>query len=159
MTLDQIAAFAEIIASLGVVVSLIYVARQLRQSNKLMQIGAADARVQRDFDIANQLVSNREFAQVWLKGSAEGLASMDAVDQARVMFFNRHAILHWSNMFELNRDGLLPASSWQEMSALIRMVSRQQSLRETWQQIREGFDPAFRAFLDKELAASETTHA
>ena len=59
MTLEQWASIGEIVASLGVVVSLIYVARQLGQNTALMRINASAERLQRDFDIAAPLIESR----------------------------------------------------------------------------------------------------
>ena len=51
MTLEQYAYLAEIFGVVLIVVSLIYLAQQLRQNIEMARVAAADQGVQRDFEI------------------------------------------------------------------------------------------------------------
>lgn len=70
MTLEQYSYIAQIVASIGVVASLIYVARQLVQNTRMMRASVSNDRVQRDFDLSGAVFTNREFAEVWCKSLA-----------------------------------------------------------------------------------------
>ena len=70
MTLEQYAYLAEIIGVALVIASLVYLARQLKQTTEMMRVGAANERVQRDYDIVSQLISSREVAEIVRKGAA-----------------------------------------------------------------------------------------
>jgi hypothetical protein len=70
MTLEQYSYIAQIVASIGVVASLIYVARQLVQNTRMMRASVSNDRVQRDFDLSGAVFTNREFAEVWCKSRA-----------------------------------------------------------------------------------------
>jgi hypothetical protein len=70
MTLEQYSYIAQIVASIGVVASLIYVARQLVQNTRMMRASVSNDRVQRDFDLSGALFNNREFAEIWCKSRA-----------------------------------------------------------------------------------------
>lgn len=158
MSLQDWSAIAQIVASVAVIVSLIYLARQLRQSNALMRIGASGERVQRDFDIAYPLIDNREIAEIWVQGQ-DAFDSLDAADRVRLLFFERRAIIHWHNMFRLRQQGLLPDTDWHEVNWLIRNLGPRQAIRETWKMFRESFDPGFREHLDPHLLDDEQAHA
>ena len=79
MTLEQLAYIAEIIAAIAVIASLIYVAKQLTQANAMMRVGAANERIQREYDLLNNIIDNREVAEYWCKGGSS-FESLDEVD-------------------------------------------------------------------------------
>ena len=66
MTLEQYAYLGEIFASIGVVVSLIYVARQLGQNTAMMRVAAASEAVEREFEMVAPMVQSQELAKVWM---------------------------------------------------------------------------------------------
>lgn len=150
MSLEQFAYFAEIVAAIAVVASLLYVAKQLGQNLSFMRVGASAERVQRDFDLAQSLIESRDMAELWVKGESD-FNSLDAADRARLMFFERRAIVHWHNMFELHDERLLPESDWRELKWLIQHLGQRQAILETWQHFRGGFGGSFQRFMDEHL--------
>jgi hypothetical protein len=150
MSLEGFALVAEIIASIAVVITLVYVIMQLRQNLDFMRASASSERVQRDFDLAQALIENREMAKVWAKGDSE-FNELEHVDKIRLMFFERRAIVHWHNMFELYNKKLLPESDWVELNWLIKNLGQRQAIKETWQYFRGSFDYAFQQFMDGNL--------
>jgi len=158
MSLQDWSAIAQIAASVAVVVSLIYLARQLRQSNALMRVGASGERVQRDFDISQLLIEHPDIAEIWLKGQ-DRFEELSAVERIRLVFFERRAIVHWHNMFHLRQENLLPESDWLELNFLIATLGRRQAIRETWKMFRGAFEPAFQKLLDPHLLDHEQPHS
>lgn len=150
MNWEAIGAIGELVGSIAVVASLVYVAVQLRQHTAMMRTLASQERVQRDFDIASALIENRDVAEIWVKGRSN-FASLSEVDQQRLIWFERRAIIHWNNMFELRNRGQLPEADWHELAWLIRGLGRNQGLLATWQIFRGSFGAPFQAFLDETL--------
>jgi len=150
MNWEAIGAVGELVGSVAVVASLVYVAAQLRQHTAMMRTLASQERVQRDFDIAAALIENRDVAEIWVKGRSD-FASLNEVDQQRLIWFERRAIIHWNNMFELRNRGQLPEADWNELVWLIRGLGRNQGLLATWQIFRGSFPALFQAFLDENL--------
>lgn len=93
MNWEAIGAIGEIIGSVAVVASLAYVAIQLRQNTEMMRALDSQERVQRDFDISSALIESRDMAEIWTKGQRD-FQSLDEVDQNRLIFFERRAIVH-----------------------------------------------------------------
>ena len=125
MTLSELSSLAEVLASLAVVASLIYVAKQLRQTTAMMRANASGQRVQRDADLSLRLADSQEFADLWVKGRAD-LATLAEGERTRLIFFSRTAIVHWHNMFRLRKQNLLPDSDWHELIWLIKLVMLRQ---------------------------------
>jgi len=154
MTLEQVAAVAEIVGVILVVASLVYVARQLRQNTEMMRANASDQRAQRDAELNFKVSDSQEFAEIWLKGASD-FDNLNELHQVRLIFFNRTAIVHWHSMFSLRIRSLLPDSDWNEMKWMIRHVGSRQDTLEAWKMFKPSFEEPFQEFLDAELAAAE----
>jgi len=158
MTLEQLAYVGEIGASIGVIVSLIYVARQLRQSAEMMRATASSGRVERDFQIVSPIVDNRELAEMWEKGDRD-FDSLDKVDRIRMLFLERKALSLWYHDFQLHKRKLLPDADWQEHTWIIQNIGRRQAIRAAWQAFRGAYEPAFRDFIDSQFAIADRADA
>ena len=112
MTLDQIAALAEVISSVAVVVSLIYVAKQLKQNTGMMQVSASSERVDRDYTIVDSLIANKDLADIWNRAQ-DHFDELDASDQTRMLFFERRALILWHHLYNLKKKGLITEADWE----------------------------------------------
>lgn len=150
MTLEQFAYLAQIVGVVLVIVSLVYLARQVRQNTEMARVAAGSQQVQADFDLTDALIANRELAEVWVKGESE-FDLLDEVNKRRLIFFERRAIVWWHHNYQLNERGLLSASEWTAYLGIIHAVRNRQAVQTSWQLFREGFANPFREFLDEQL--------
>ena len=154
MTLEQYAYLGEIFAAVGVVVSLIYVARQLGQNTAMMRVATASEAVERDFEMVAPMIQSPELADIWMKGERD-FANLEPADQTRLMFFERRAIVLWHHRFQLHRQDLVPGPSWHEQTWIIQNLGRRQALRAAWRIFRDGYEPDFQEFMDGQLAIAD----
>jgi hypothetical protein len=150
MNWEAVSAIGEIIGSVAVVASLAYVAIQLRQNTEMMRSLASQERVQRDFDLVDSLIENRDVAELWTKGQQD-FESLDEIDRNRLIFFERRAIVHWNNMFQLKQGKQLPESDWNEIAWLIRSLGANQGLLATWNIFRVSFAQPFQNVIDEQF--------
>ena len=158
MTLEDYAFIAQIVGSIGVVASLIYVARQLVQNTRMMRASVSNERVARDFDLSGAVFNSREFAEIWCKARS-GLDTLDEIDQIRVVMHARSALKHWQNMFALRQQNLVTDGDWNELLWLIPHFGDYQSTRTAWTMFRESFDRPFQDFIDRQLAIADREKA
>ena len=154
MTLEQFAYLGDIAAAVGVIVSLLYVARQLGQSTDMMRAAASSGRVERDYQIAGPVIENRDVAEMWLKAD-KAFGELDAVDQIRMLFFERKAIGLWYHDFQLHERGLLPDADWHEHVWIIQNIGRRQAVRAAWQTFRGAYQREFQDFIDRQFAIAD----
>ena len=154
MTLEQFAYLAEIAAAIGVIISLVYVARQLGQNTEMLRLGAASERVERDYEIAEPIIASREVAEIWMRGQADW-DSLDEVDQSRLMFFERRALVLWHHLFQLRQKSLLPDADWHEHKWIIHNLGRRRPIRETWKVFEAAYEPSFRDFVNRQFAIAD----
>ena len=96
MNWDAVGAVAELVGALGVLVTLIYLAMQIRQNTESMQAAAREAIAERDVEWLYKMVDHPELVnddcmgEAWMveiemtdPGQADGLLSAD--DYAKVV--------------------------------------------------------------------------
>lgn len=154
MNWDAISAVSELVGVLLIVASMIYVARQIRQTNTMMRINAASERLERDYEIVLPVIESGELAEIWLKGDNE-FASLRPVDQQRLLFFERRAIMLWHHQYQLRDQGLMPDANWHESLWIIRTLGRRQVIREAWRIFGEAFESGFQKFIDEQFAIAD----
>ena len=142
--------YGEFIGAIGVVVTLIYLATQIRQNTNALRMNAASERLERDYDIVLPVIESREFAQLWLKGG-DKLSDLDEVDKQRLFLFERRALSLWNHIYHLRTQGLLPDSSWQEQIWIMQNIGQRQAIREAWQTYRGSYETPFQQFLDEQF--------
>lgn len=154
MSFELISLTVQFLSALAVILTLIYVAGQLRQNTEMMKTNAAHERVQRDFDISSILIENKDFSKIWLQ-SRKDFDSLDEADKNRMIFFERRAIIHWQSMYQLHTKGLLPDSNWNELKWLIQNLGMHQGLRQTWNIFKNSFESGFQNFIEEQFAKSD----
>src|SRR3954468_11279935 len=82
MNWDAINAISQLISSIAVVVSVLYLAVQLRSSTRVARVAAMDAAAAALRDVTKPLMENAELAKLWRTG-LEDIEALSAEDQAR----------------------------------------------------------------------------
>lgn len=152
MTLEQYAQMGEIIAAIAVIASLIYVAQQLHQNTEMMSVGNAQHFVDFNISLITPIVSDRELAELWLKGEAD-FDTLDPVDRQRLVMFEWQAIAGWYNFFNLRRQNLLSDAQWHEVTWVFENIGRRQAVREAWNIFKGGYEKPFQDFMATYLEA------
>jgi len=111
MNWEALGAMGEVLGSLLVLATLIYVAIQTRDLNKQSQAEARYAFVDAVADINMVIAQNKETASVWRRG-LESAEDLDADERMQfLMLIGQYANL-WSVMHQLYEDHLLPQTQW-----------------------------------------------
>lgn len=150
MTLQDIGSLGELIAAVATIGTLWYLARQIRQSSQLVRHTQSLEFVRWRTDLLAPLVNDRGTTELWLKGE-EHFRELDDADRQRLVFFEWRAISGWSHYFHMHRQGLVEPHQWQELQGNFSRIGRRQAMRAAWQQVRDGYEADFRAFLDRHI--------
>ena len=147
MTLEQYAYLAEILGTATVVVSLIYLAVQVRQGNAQGLAGARYAFVQATSDINMTIAQDKELASVWRRGM-EDPEQLDADETMQLWMLMGQYCNAWLVMQQLHSDGQLAANQWHVVRNDVAAILCSPGGRAFWQIARGAFDPAFEQFVD-----------
>src|SRR5436853_3951473 len=91
MNWEAISAVSQLVGSLAVVVSVLYLAVQLRSSTRVAKVAAMDAAAAALRDVTKPFMENAELGRVWRVG-LENLGTLSPEDQAR-FFHAAHQFL------------------------------------------------------------------
>ena len=83
MSFEQISNLAQIVASVGVIVSLIFVGRQIKQNTRALQRTEHNSTMEQWTVIRQAIAQNRDIAELMTAG-LEGTRALDAADQLRL---------------------------------------------------------------------------
>ncbi|MFO1014075.1 MAG: hypothetical protein U1E50_09955 [Caulobacteraceae bacterium] len=153
MSLTEIAEVSQIVGAIAVVVSLIYVAFQLRQTQAALVRAEANATQDQFSAIRLAIVSDPDVARLW-RLALEGEASGEAVDELRVEYLIAEQMWASFHVWDRARRGLSASGDWTKTGArqLVRMLSTERG-RTWWSRAKRGLAPAFVADLDSMLAS------
>ena len=146
MSLEQLAYLSQIMGVIGVIGSLIYVGKQLRQNTNQMQIDAATNYSLWVDEIFSRTSTEREFSGVWQKGGSD-FGSLDDIDKGRVINHEIGALFMQAHFFALMQANALPEHIWHRQLWTLKNVSRRQSVREAWKIYKDSFESSFQEFM------------
>src|SRR3954470_13517839 len=113
MSVEQISYLAQIVASVGVIVSLIFVGLQIRQNTGALQRHEHNSTMEQWTVIRQAIAQNREVAELMTAG-LQGERVLDAADQLRLeMLLNESA---WASLhiWERTKRGIFPAGTFEQ---------------------------------------------
>mgnify|MGYP006288401889 CR=1 FL=1 len=147
MTLEQYALLAEIVGTVTVVVSLVYLAVQVRQGIAQGQAEARYAFVQSTSDINMTIAQDKQLASVWRRG-LENPEALDADETMQLWMLMGQYCNAWLVMHQLYVDGQLARNQWHVVRNDIAAILCSAGGRGFWRIGRGAFDPTFTKFVD-----------
>ncbi len=155
MTLEQAYLIAQILASIAVVVSLVFVGLQLRHNSEQMRIAASTGyyEIYRDHMVG---VTSTEFTNLFIKGF-EGAELLDLCERTQLYAFfavmtRGYQILHYQF-----RKKVFDKELWENTQNHLADFLLSKAYQKFWQTRRHHFNPSFQAFVD-DLIANRPAH-
>jgi hypothetical protein len=154
MSFEQISYLAQIVASLGVVVSLIFVGLQIKQNTRALQRNEHNSTMEQWTVIRQAIAQNREIAELMTAG-LRGERVLDAADQLRLeqmLQENGWAAFH---IWDRTQRGIFPKGTFEATGGALLQTLLTTSRGATWWQTAKhiGFHPGFVADVDAVLGS------
>lgn len=149
MTIQDFAAFAEIIASIGVIFSLVYVARQINQTNTLNRSSVQQQINGQMANWSNTIASSPELTAVLTKVQFHGLVRDEATEEERIQLgYMLSSILNaFHLMHQQMIEGILTESDlddWHHTSALLNRPY----FNSVWPVLAAGYPADFQSWIE-----------
>jgi hypothetical protein len=156
MSLEQLSYLAQILGSLGVVVSLVFVGLQIKHNTSALQRNEHNSTMAQWTVIRMAIAQNRDIAELMTAG-LHGERVLDAPDQLRLEQFlseNAWAAFH---IWDRTQRGVFPAGTFELTGgALICSLLRTTRGGAWWQHAKHfGFIPGFVSDVDAMLAKDQ----
>ena len=157
MNWDAIGAMGELIGALAVIITLLYVGRQIREANAQTQAMSRYSLIEALGEINLLVASSKENASVFRRG-LEG-QELDADETIQFFTIIGQFVNTASVLFDLHNDGLLPDNQWFLIRKDIISIFSEPGGRRFWnEQARLGVHERFRDAVDEVLASGESSY-
>ena len=147
MNWDAVGAVGEIIGAAAVVVTLIYLAAQVRAGNRALRTSVRDSAFRQLQDWNNQLVSDEKLPLMFQKG-LEDFDSLDEPERARFLHLSYSFMKLFENFYLHHADGSLPENAWSGTRIPFMVYTSRPGMQRYWEQRRGFFDRDFVRFVD-----------
>ena len=160
MNWDAIGAIGEVLGAIGVVASLLYVARQMHQNNANQRAAAKIEMTRQFMDFSDMLMNDTGLAELHNRG----LRGEELTEDEEFIFQRLMAKSTWyfSTMFYLVQQHGMTDDDWEESYSVIRWYCRMPGYVRFWRNRERAHGADFLAFMDAEIkrqAASDAPHS
>jgi hypothetical protein len=154
MNWEAIGAIAELLGAIGVIASLVYLARQIRDGQRALRAGSYQQFRQDISQSYNQGMKDPQTARAIRAGMAN-FAELDEEDAFRFDFWI-HGVMHtYDNAHYQHRMGMLDDERWEmHRSDFVGLFTNDPGVAQWWRQTggrRSKFSPAFVALVEEIL--------
>jgi len=156
MDFSTMGTLAEVVSAVGVIVSLIYVAAQVRHNTRAVRSATHHALVTTRLDYVALVADNPELSRIVRVGS-EDYGRLDRDERHRFGLVMYYSFSAGENFYYQYRQGALDQEQWQRWCETLRVYFAQPGIREWFETTPQQFTASFAAFLDTEFKRSHAT--
>ena len=150
MTLQDLGNIGEFLGAVGVIVSLVYLAVQIRQNTRTVR-NSAQQEVLSDMAAFISLVAGDSDTASFYE---RGLADSDDLSRAERLRFSlllTRFFYSYSRLYDLHREGDLAPESWEAQKEILRWVVKQPGVKRWWPAARSQIPGSFAGFVEREM--------
>ncbi len=138
---------AEIVGAIAVVISLIYLASQIRSQTRVSRL-AAQHEVSRAIQEASMLFATEDISVLFVRGN-EDFDSMPEPERLRLIVAITALFRAWEGAFLEASKGNLEAANWEALSGDYSQLMGTAMFSRIWGMRRQNYHPEFQAYVDK----------
>jgi hypothetical protein len=147
MNMETVNVWAQLIASIGVIISLFYVAAQVRQNTRSARAIVVDSLARSMHDLAFEIAQNDELLKL-ATTSLQDWNSATELERARFASFILGYFKLFENAWFQMRKGTLERDQWEGYDAFLRSVWVDPIVKTWWSMRRTFFAPGFRQYVE-----------
>jgi hypothetical protein len=140
------AAIAEIVGALAVVISLIYLALQIRAQTNQSKL-AAQHEVSGGIREVSNLFATEDISDVFVRANKD-FDSLSDAELVRLIVAITNLFRVWEEAFAESRDGHLGATNWKSLSGDYSQLMGAPSFRRVWELRKQNYYPEFQIYVD-----------
>jgi hypothetical protein len=153
MSLEQLSYLAQLVASVGVILSLIFVGLQIRQNTSALQRNEHNSTMEQWTVLRQAIAQNRDIAELMTSGLS-GERALDAADQLRLEQMLQEYAWASFHIWDRTQRGVFPKGTFEATAgAFLGTLLRTPRGGAWWRNAKStGFIPEFVADVDAVLA-------
>src|ERR1700716_924754 len=146
MDWNEVSAISQLVGSIAVVFSVLYLALQVHRSTRVAKLAAQDAAATALRDVTKPFAENAELARIWRLG-LENLQTLSAEEQARFFhstyqFLKAYETIHFHHVY-----GLMDEQIWQGWCGLLQHYIASPGIEHYWNLRHDLFSVRFQQFI------------
>lgn len=153
MNWDAVGAVAEVIGAVAVVVTLIYLAIQIRQNTNAVRLQTGH-NISEEYRDIFAIISQNEGLADLIHRAALDHESISGADKARYYALNSNFVRAVENAFVQWNENALDHRHWSGMKRMLSDYTRLPAFQEYWANRKHWFSDEFQAFMDDEILAT-----
>jgi hypothetical protein len=143
MDITTLAAWGELLGGIAVVVSLIYLALQIRQNSRLLRASGGSAAAQANFVFSTAIAQDEDLTRLYWDG-LQDRADLTESDRRRFDMVISVAVAALQQQLSLAKDNLIDPDVWDSQIKAFQWVLRHQGALQWWNEYRGNSSDDFR---------------
>jgi hypothetical protein len=154
MNWEAIGAVGEIVGALAVVISLLYLALQIRNQVAQARLEALHD-MSKEFREVSTLFATPDIADLFVRANNE-FDSMSDSELVRLIVVITNLFRAWEEAFLEMRDGHLEVKVWEDLSRDYTQAMTAPSFRRIWLLRKQNYDPGFQSYADNIIRENQS---
>ena len=145
MSWEAVGAIGETIGAIAVVISLLYLALQIRTQNAQARLSALHDMSDVFREVTSRFAS-ADIADIFNRGNLD-FDSLTDTESVRLIILTTNYFRAWEEAFLEKRDGHLDKGTWETLSRDYRQAMGAGSFKRIWELRKENYDVEFQDFV------------
>jgi len=147
---DAIGALAELAGAIGVILTLFYVAHEIRESNKSSRRAAVQEVLNLNRDVMMQITSSVQASDLWIRAISDQELTPEETNHYHIILYSN--VLLWERMYFLHEEGLLDEWIWDDLSRQIADRVRSRRFQRWFRAMKSTFyNDKWRVYLEQRI--------
>ena len=147
MNWEAISAFSDFFAAIAVIVTLAYLAVQIRQNTRALKSAATQGAHEQSSALYDQLADDNGLADIFYRG-LDDPESLSREEMARLFAFLLSTLFRFQNWYYQTRNGVLDPELFDSWAKILSPLSGLPGYQFFWEQRRHMFAPELVAYLE-----------
>ncbi len=152
MTLDDLGNIGEFVGAIGVIVSLVYLAVQIRRNTSSVRASTFQEAVRDVAILSDLLATDAELARIWSSGLRD-LDTLKPDERVRFAAYMLGMFRRLENVVYQTQHGSLDPAYWDGQLSSMRSTLTQPGVAAWWERARGLFSPSFREYVEREIVS------
>ena len=158
MNIDKLNQWLTLLANIGVLAGIVFLALELQQNSQLMQAQTRDSITEKSLFFNDSLYGDANAFDVWESNTLESdFSAPIAAEKLRFLFMVNSNFRLWENEWYQYQNGLFEQSEFEPRLTFWSTLLSLPAYRAIWELTKNTFAPNFRQQIDRMIRESGST--
>lgn len=154
MNWDALGSIGEITGAIGVIVTLIYLAKQIRESNLAARQSAMQELMNLQSQLLGQISRDNSMSELWIKGTSDD-PSLSEADKLQFRVFLMQLSVLWQRCYYFHLTGKIDHWFWDEVKNGIASVSASPGFRSWFEDVKHRLSDDWQNYISIVIESTE----